>query len=89
LIITIQRSSFYIPFRMIFGTRAVSKIPPKCWPDPTDLTNIFFFSLFFFFLFVTRRDFWARGEMIVYSSDACLSSLLFKGATSLSFHKLL
>lgn len=40
LIITIQRSSFYIPFRMIFGTRAVSKIPPKCWPD---LTNIFFF----------------------------------------------
>jgi hypothetical protein len=45
LIITIQRSSFYIPFRMIFGTRAVSKIPPKCRPDPTDLTNIFFFSL--------------------------------------------
>lgn len=49
LIITIQRSSFYIPFRMIFGTRAVSKIPPKCWPD---LTNIFFFSLSPLLLFV-------------------------------------
>lgn len=56
LIITIQRSSFYIPFRMIFGTRAVSKIPPKCRPDPTDLTNIFFFlSLLLLFVCDEKR----------------------------------